>query len=273
MNRDREEIEIDLREVASVIRKRLLSIILIAVIGAVVAAVMCFFVIKPQYTSTSKLYILTQSTSITSLADIQAGTSLASDYLELIKSRPVVETVIKDLNLNDSYKQMLNRMTVTNPQDTRILNISIDDPDAAVAKEIANEFAVVAQKQISEIMKTDEPTIVENAVISENPSKPDKKRDIAIGFLIGLLGAMLFFIIRYITNDNIRSSEDIEKYIELNTLAAFSLSDQSDAEKGYGYGYGYGYGHRPADDAGAERSAAAADSRAEGTEKEAGSDD
>lgn len=247
MERNREEIEIDLREIWGVLKKRALAIVLVALIAALIAGAVSFFVITPQYSSTARLYILTQSTSITSLADIQAGTSLASDYLELIKSRPVVEKVIKDLNLKDSYQEMLDRMTVANPENTRILNITIEDPDAAVAKEIANDFALVSQKQISEIMKTDEPTIAEKAVIAETPTKPDKKKDIAIGFLIGLLGSALFFIIRYITNDSIRSQEDIEKYLGLNTLAVFSLDDTADEKSGYGYGYGYGHAPKKED--------------------------
>ena len=119
MERERDEIEIDLREIFLVLKKRFLVILLTAVIFAAAAGAYSFYVAEPVYEATSKLYITSQSTSITSLADIQVGSSLALDYLELMKSRPVVEEVIDDLGLKMKYEDLLKMMSVTNPADTR----------------------------------------------------------------------------------------------------------------------------------------------------------
>ncbi len=223
MNHERDEIEIDLREIFHVLRKRILIILLTAVIFAAGSGVYSFLIVDPVYESTSRLYILTQSTSITSLADIQMGSSLAADYLELIKSRPVVEEVIKDLDLDMEYDEMADKLTVTNPADTRILNISVQDTDASLATKAANEFSKVAKKQISDIMKTDEPTVVEVATYPDDPIKPEKAKNIIIAFLLGAILSALVVVVMYVLNDKIKNAEDIERYLGLNTLAQVPL--------------------------------------------------
>lgn len=231
MNQQREEIEIDLRDIFYVLKKRFLIILLTAMVFAAGSGVYSFFIANPIYESTAKLYILTQSTSITSLADIQAGSSLALDYVEMIQSRAVVEEVIDNLDMNMEYEEMLDKLTVTNPADTRILNISIQDTDAALTTEVANEFSNVAKKQISKVMDTDEPSVFETAHLPDTPIKPEKTKNVAIAFLLGAFLSALVVIVLYILNDSIKDQDDIERYLDLNTLAAIPMGNEKKKEK------------------------------------------
>ena len=226
MENERDEVVIDLRELFYVLKDKLLVIIITGLIFALGSGLVSQFVLTPEYKATSKLYIITQSTSITSLADIQMGSTLASDYLELIKSRPVVEDVIDNLSLKIKYEKMLQKMSIENPADTRILNISIQDEDPLVAKDIANEFAEVSKKRISLIMKTDEPNIVEDAIVSKKPVSPDKKKNVAIATLLGLMLAAGIVVVRYLMDDTIKSTDDVEKYLGLNTLAMIPIIEE-----------------------------------------------
>lgn len=225
------EYEIDLREIFYIIRRKLAVIILSGVIVGIIAGLISYFALTPMYTSTSKVYILTQSTSITSLADIQMGTSLTSDYMELIKSRPVVDQVIENIELDMEYEGLLRKLSVSNPADTRILKITITDEDPRMAKRIADDFAAVSQKQISEIMKTDEPSIVEKGHVAENPESPNKKLNILIGMLLGLMISTLAVIIKHLTDDTIKTPEDVAMYLELNTLAIIPLREEKGRPK------------------------------------------
>ena len=217
---DNNEIEIDLLELFYVLRKKIAVIAASALIGAGIFGVYSFFITKPVYESTAKIYILSQSTSLTSFADIQISSSLAKDYEEMIFSRPVVQQVNKNLNLDYEYDELKEKLTVSNPADTRVLNISCRSNDMQEACDLANEFATVSKRQIAEIMDTDEPTLFEKAVVNEDPVKPEKKKNIAIGFILGFILACAVVIIRYMMNDSIKSEEDIERYLGLNTLAA-----------------------------------------------------
>ena len=156
-----DEIEIDLLEIFFLLKRRLWILLLTGIIFATGTGLITNYLIQPLYSSTAKLYILTSSTSITSLADIQVGSSLTKDYIQLVQSRPVVEQVIENLNLNNTYEGLLQQMTFTNPSDTRILVITAEDPNPVLAKDIVDQFVEVSKVSISNIMKTDEPSIVE----------------------------------------------------------------------------------------------------------------
>ena len=220
MNQYEEEYEIDLLEIFYALKKKVVVIILAGIIGAGLAAAYSFLLAKPVYESTAKLYILSQSTSLTSFADIQISSSLAKDYEEMIYSRPVVMQVKKNLHLDYDYEEMKDKLKVENPADTRCLNISCSSNDKAEARDMANEFAKVSKRQIAQIMDTDEPTIFEKAVVNSDPVKPQKAKLIIIGFILGLLIACAIVIIRYMMNDSLKNEDDIERYLGLNTLAS-----------------------------------------------------
>ena len=220
MNQYDDVYEIDLLELLHVLRKRIVVIIAAALIGAGAAAAYSYLIATPVYESTSKIYILTQSTSLTSFADIQISTSLAQDYEEMIYSRPVVAQVCKNLGLDYSYSQLKSMLTVDNPVDTRVLNITCRSTDKEEARDLANEFAVVSKRQIAKIMDTDEPTLFEKAVVSKRPVLPDKKKNIIMGFLIGLVLACMVVIIGYMVNDSIKSEDDVERVLGLQVLAS-----------------------------------------------------
>lgn len=220
MKYEHDEMEIDIRELYYVLRKKIVAILLTGMIFAGAAGVYSFFVAEPIYQSTARLYITTQSTSITSLADIQMGTVLTYDYVELIQSRTLVEEVILNLGLQnkETYGSIKSRLSVVNPEDTRILNISIEGPDPKENKQIANEFAKVARRSISEVMKTDEPSLWETAVSKGAPIKPQKTKNIALGLIIGIFLASLVVVISHLMDDAIKTNDDAERYLDLMVL-------------------------------------------------------
>ena len=166
------ENEIDLTEIFFVLLKKIWLILLVGILLAAGAGFYTKKYITPQYQSTSMLYVLGKSTSITSLADIQLGTQLTSDYVIMIKSRPVVNEVIENMNLDLTYEQMVKKIAVNNPSNTRIIKITVTDPDPFMARDIATEFVNVSKKKMAEIMVTDEPTVVEEGSLNETPVSP-----------------------------------------------------------------------------------------------------
>ena len=214
-----DEIEIDLVELMQVLWSKALIIILTTIIAAMATGLTSKFLLKPVYSSTTKLYVLSKSTSLTSFADIQIGTSLTQDYMEMITSRPVVQTVIDNLNLDLLYGEMLEKMTVENPSNTRFLCITIEDNDPVIAKEIADEFATVSISRISEVMETDEPNVVEEGFASEHPIRPNTLKNTVLGGAVGFFFACAVIIVLHLMDDTIKSSDDLERYLGLNTLA------------------------------------------------------
>lgn len=228
-----DEIEIDLRELFFELMMHWKVIMLSTVMVGIIALVVSMFLITPQYESTSALYVLSKSTSITSLADIQMGSNLTNDYIVVVKGRPVLEQVISNLGLEEEdYESLSKKVTLNNPSDSRILEITVQDPDAKVAKKIADEIAEVSSAFISEKMDQDPPTIIQRGYTDGEPVSPSIMKNTLLGALVGAFLAMALVVVTYLLNDTIMSTDDVERRLGLNLLGTLPLeAEEGDGEK------------------------------------------
>lgn len=229
------ETEIDLKELFLSFLDHIRLVILMGILGAAVAAIATFYFITPQYEATSKLYVLNSGDSAINLADLQIGSYLANDFVEVFNTWEVHEMVIKNLGLHYSYSQLRNMLTVANPSDTRILTITVTSPSAKEAAAIANEYANVAIKFIAGTMATEEPNIMSTALVPTSPSSPSITRNILLGLVAGLALALAGVTIQFISDDKIKSSEEVMRYTGLSVLAIIprvELSDKKPTQKG-----------------------------------------
>lgn len=226
-----DEVEIDLKEIFFVLLHKIWIIILAAVVCAVVAGIWTKTMITPLYESSSMMFILTKSTSITSLADIQMGSQLTSDYQILIKSRPVLEEVIRKLKLDMDYEELLRKITLANPADTRIITIKVLDPDPERAKAITDMIAKVSASRIEDIMKSEAPGIVEWGHVAENKTSPSTVKNIGIAGVLGGFVAIFIIVLLFIMDDTLKNADDVEKYLGLTTLGTIPGTDKEKKHK------------------------------------------
>ena len=225
MNPATDEIEIDLLEIFYVIRSKMLIILASMIAFGGIMFGYSTLLAQPVYESTARMYILTQSTSLTSLADIQVGTSLTQDYKVLITSRTVVEQVIENLQLDCTYGQMLEQVSVNNPSNTRIIEITIQDNIPEDAKLIVDEFVEVSKEKISTIMVTDPPSVVDYGNMPINPVSPNIMKNTVIGAALGAFLAIAIVIVIFLMDDTVKTADDVEKYLGLNTLTSVPLKE------------------------------------------------
>ena len=214
-----EETEIDLVEVFHALVAKIWLIILLAALGFGMMVGYTMLFVKPTYSSSSTIYILTKTTSITSLADFQIGTQLTQDYKVIITSRPVLEEVIQNLGLNTTYDALKKQISINNPDNTRFLEITVTDTDAYLAKKIVDELTNVSVKNTAKVMETDPPNIMDYGQLPEKPIAPSMKKNGIIGGLLGFVLACAIIILQYMMNDSIKTGEDVEKYDTLLSLA------------------------------------------------------
>ena len=215
--------DIDLVELFYAILSRWTIILLTTVVLATLGYCYGRFVVTPVYSSNSALYVLSKSTSITSMADIQVGANLTNDYMVVIKGRPVLEQVIENLGLEMNYDTLKNKVSVTNESNTRILNISVRDHDIKLAKVIADEIANVSSSFISEKMDQDPPTILQYGYTDTKRVNRSPNSFALIGALAGLIISVGIAVLLYLLNDKIMTPEDLEKRTGLNTLATLPM--------------------------------------------------
>ncbi|MCR5213837.1 MAG: polysaccharide export protein [Eubacterium sp.] len=224
-NEANKELEIDLLELFHVLLSKIWVIILFTALGLGISAGVTMLFMKPVYKSTSIIYVLTKTTSITSLSDIQMGTQLTQDYAVVITSRPVLQSVIDNLQLDISPSELKSSISVNNPSSTRFLEITVSNHDAFLAKKIVDELADVSSERMAEVMETQKPNIMDYGQIPQSPSEPNLIKNSIIGAMIGFVLICGIIVVLFIMDDTIKSSEDVEKYLGINTLGLVPLQD------------------------------------------------
>ena len=219
--RQNEEMEIDLLELFGVLIRKWKFLLLGLIIGGVLAGGYTWLQ-TPVYQSTAKLYVLSSTTSITSVADLQLGTELSTDFVEIAQSRPVIDAAIETLEADEGITltrdEVHTMTTVSVKTDTRILSIAVQNEDPELACSLANALSEATADQMAAITKSDPPTTFERAEVEKEPMDNNLTRNTAVGALAGLIIMALIFVIPYLTNDKICTTEDVEKYLETGVL-------------------------------------------------------
>ena len=216
---ENEEIEIDLLQLWNAVRHRIWLVLLAGFIVADIAFAFTKFLITPMYSSSATMLVVTKETTLSSLADLQLGSQLTNDYEIMITSRPVLQEAIEELNLDISYKRLRNMITISNPNDSRMLIISTLQADPELAKNVVDTVAEISSEYIAEKMEVTAPKIIEEGEVPIFQSSPNLLRNTAIGGMLGIIAAVFLICVAVILNDSIQTEDDIERYLQLPVLA------------------------------------------------------
>lgn len=229
------EVEIDLVELVYYLRSKLFWLLLCLIIGAVIAGAVTKLMIAPKYEATSKVYMVSASTdSVVDLTDLNLGTSLSSDYRHLLQTRPIIESMIRDLELEYEYETLISMLRIETISDTRIIAITTTSTDPEEAMVISNSLADRAVTYLPQLMETSEPNIAEYAVYPTNQSSPSFKKNVALGGIGAMAVCMLLFCVHFLMDDTIKSAEDVEKMFGVMPLTIIpeieveSISDKKE---------------------------------------------
>ena len=230
---DNDELTIDLGELFSVLWNKIYIIILAGIVLAFAAFAYTQLFITPMYTSTTSMYMLVKSngeTGITS-GDLQTGTQLTQDYMELTKSRTVMEKVIATLNLDMTVGELSGCITTTNTENTRIMTIAVENEDPELARDIADALRQTASNEIVDIMGIEAVNTIEEANLPTSPSSPSVMKNTALGGILGLVLSAGIIIVIFLLDDTIKTPDDVENYLGLNVLTSIPIQEGEEKVK------------------------------------------
>ena len=228
-NVQNDEVEIDIGHILSILWEKILVIIATGIIVGLAGFLVSKFLITPKYESETKLYVLNRANdSATTLSDVQLSTQLTKDYQILVTSAPVMNQVIKELGLNMKASELASTISVDTPSDTRVLQITVTSDDPKRAKDIADKVAQVSSKKICDIMKIEHVNVIEEGSLSEEPAVDTVQKWTLIGLALGIVLSCAVIIIRSMLDDTVKTTEDVEKYFDLSTLAVIPISEEMD---------------------------------------------
>ncbi|HFU1109002.1 TPA: YveK family protein [Streptococcus suis] len=225
-NQEANTIEIDVLSLLRTIWRKKFLILLTAILTTGLAFAYSAFLATPQYDSTTRLYVVNQSSDngagITN-QDLQAGSFLVKDYKEIILSQDVLQNVTTTLGITEDIK---DKITVIIPTDTRILSITVRDSDPNQAATIANTLRDEAAKKIIEVTKVSDVTTLEAALPAENPSTPQTKRNLVLGFVAGAFLATALVLVLEVLDDRVKRPQDIEEGLGMTLLGVVPQAEK-----------------------------------------------
>ncbi len=219
--KEQDKFEIDVFQLVKVLWKRKFLIVFAAIIAGLAAFAYSSFVIKPQYTSTTRIYVVNRNQAdkpgLTN-QDLQAGLYLVKDYREIILSQDVLEKVVADQNLNMDAKTLGRKVSVTVPADTRIVSISVRDGKPEEASRIANALREVAAQKIISVTKVSDVTTLEEARPATSPSSPNIRRNTMMATIAGVGFVTVIVLLVELLDDRVKRPEDIEEVMHISLL-------------------------------------------------------
>lgn len=222
MNEDEEYMTIDLRKIFYQIMQNIVTIILVTVICALIGFLISAFLIKPTYSASAQMLVNNrrdeQSTTAISQSDINASSSLVNTYSIILKSHDVLEKVIDDCNLDYTVDNLSDLVTVSSVNSTQVMRITVKSRDAQEALSICSNLVEQAPDAIISAMDAGSVTTVSSPYTTGKPVSPSKKRYTAIAGLLGLFACLAVIVIKEITNDKFKTTEDIRTVLDLNVL-------------------------------------------------------
>ena len=209
--KEQNTMEIDVFQLLNTLWKRKLIIALVAIVTGAIAFAYSSFIIKPEYTSTTRIYVVNRNqgdkTGLTN-QDLQAGSYLVKDYREIILSQDVLEKVVTDLKLNMSTKGLASKIQVTVPVDTR------------------NSLREIAAQKIISVTRVSDVTTLEEARPATSPSSPNIRRNTLIAFLGGLGVVVVVVLLVELLDVRVKRPEDIEDVMQITLLGVIPNLDK-----------------------------------------------
>lgn len=220
-NQEKDLIQLDIMLLLRRIWEKKVLIVLVTLLFTAVSLAVSIFLVTPQYSSTTKVYVVNQTKdekkAITT-QDVQLGSLLVKDYKEIILSNRVMEDAAEKSGTDITAKELAKKVSVEAPKDTRIISITVQDKDPQVASELANIVKEVSADQIKEVTKIEDVTTLEEAKAANSPSSPNIPRNgilaTALGFILAVAGVVLFELL----DDRVKRAEDIEETMGLVLL-------------------------------------------------------
>lgn len=219
--KEQNTMEIDVFHLFKILWKRKILIALVAIVAGALAFAYSAFIVKPEFTSTTRIYVVNRNQGdkpgLTN-QDLQAGSYLVKDYREIILSQDVLEKVTSNLKLDLSPKDLASKVKVTVPVDTRIVSISVNDKVPEEASRIANSLREVAAEKIISITRVSDVTTLEEARPATAPSSPNIRRNTIIGLLGGTVFTVIVVLIVELLDTRVKRPEDIEDVMQIALL-------------------------------------------------------
>ena len=258
MNRNDEEVEIDLMQLFRALMQKAWAIILAAVIFGGCAMVYTLAFVTPLYKARTLMYVNNSAVSVgdaklsVSTADLSAAQGLVDTNTIILGTRSTLDDVIEEAGLPYSYEYVKSMISAAPVNGTQIFYVDVTSPYPKEAELIANTIGRVLPGKIAAIVEGTSARIVDYAVVPAHRSSPSLAKNTILGMLVGIVLSCGWIVVKELMDDEIRNPDYLTETFELPVLAVVPELTAKTSSGYYKYGYSYGYG-RPSRSAGSQK--------------------
>lgn len=211
---------IRIEDLVAILKKRWRMILVITTISTLISIIISFFIISPKYETDTKVFIGKENSQNLNYSDndVQMYQKLLKTYAEVITTDDLVENAINSEDLDVTSKEVLNNLTVTPRADTQILEIQYSNKNNELAKDVLDAVTNEFIKSSKELIPNGNVTIIESAKLPETPVSPNKKMNIVIGFLIGLMISIGLSLLIEFMNNTLKTRAQLEEMLDLPVI-------------------------------------------------------
>lgn len=215
---------IRIEDILDVLAKRWRMIAIITILATILSGIISFWLIPPKYEASTKLFIgkenIQGQDQNYNNNDVQMYQKLLKTYSEIITTNDLVTKAIDEGNLNVQSKEVLDSLKVTPRADTQILEITYTSKDKELSKEVVDLVTDEFIKESAKLIPNGNVKTIESVKVPEAPVSPNKKMNIAIAFLLGLMvSAGLAFLLEFVDN-TFKTKEQVEEILGLPVVGA-----------------------------------------------------
>lgn len=228
------EYEIDLREIFTLLKSKILYIIAVALAAGLLAYLLTTFLITPQYEASVNMIVNTRQDSNAAVTNdnINSAKNLVPTYAIIIKSNIVMNEVIDRLHLDTTYEALSKKITISSVDNTQVMKISMRDPDPEHAREVVSLIAQIAPDHVIEAVEAGSCKVISEVSVSSSPVFPSIPKNTLLGVLLGIVVSVGFIVVKDMMSNYIVDDEDVQKYLGLPVIGVIPNIDLEKLEGG-----------------------------------------
>lgn len=207
--------EINLRDLLSYFKKRLILFIVTVLFVVSAGTIYSVFILKPEYKAQATVILSSDKSKNTVQSEINANKNLIDTYTEVVKSHRVLDRVKNEMQIDDTYEQLVKKVTVASLKDTEIISISVVDRDKNHSYSLANTIADTFTNEIGQIYNDKSVNVLDRAVEPQKPHNVDLVKQEAIYAAAGIVLATAVIFLMFYFDRTIKTTEQIEQLFKL----------------------------------------------------------
>ncbi|MBB6693255.1 lipopolysaccharide biosynthesis protein [Cohnella xylanilytica] len=235
--------ELELRDYFLIIKKRVWLIVGFVMLVTIVSGVYSKFFKEPIYEASTKI-IVNRSAEVNNgvqqlnSEEVNTNIRMINTYKEIIKTPAILDKVVEQHpEFGQTAEQLMEKVAVSSVNDTQVMTVVVRDDSYKLAAEIANAVSETFKQEIPGLFNVQNVSILNKAKIDNinepKPVSPNAKLNVLIAFIVSLVIAIgITFLIEYL-DDTIKTEQDVERYLELPTLAMISKVDMKETRENY----------------------------------------